>query len=65
MFGQLMEAVSRDYVRHIMHVQVRVEPPPEEKQQTPLSYSAPESPSSASLVGASSAATPEQAGQPQ
>jgi preprotein translocase subunit SecA len=63
MFGQLMEAISRDYVRHIMHVQVRVEPPPEAAQpQTPLTYSAPESPSSAALVGGNGAGASPQSG---
>lgn len=49
MFGHLMEAVSRDFVRHVMRVQVVSDQP--DVQKSGLSYSAPESPSSAALVG--------------
>ncbi len=55
MFGQMMDGIARDFVRYVMRVQIQSQTPapaPEAPATTDVRYSAPESPSAASLVGA-------------
>ncbi|MFN7151205.1 MAG: SEC-C metal-binding domain-containing protein, partial [Microthrixaceae bacterium] len=52
MFGQLMSTIAREYVQYVMHVQIVTEDKPAiQPRVANLSYTAPESPSSATPAG--------------
>ncbi len=62
MFGQMVHAISQDFVKYVMHAQVTVTAPDAEPALTNMQYSAPDDPSSAgsSLQRAWEATSPEE-----
>jgi preprotein translocase subunit SecA len=51
MFGQMMENIARDFVKYVTHVEIVKKEEPAATQPKNVEYSAPESPTSGSVIG--------------